>query len=195
MNKCVERLYNGIIKENPTFILMLGMCPTLATTTSAINGLGMGLSTTAVLMFSNLLISALRNIIPDRVRIPAFIVVVASLVTVVQLLMQGYVPSLYASLGIYIPLIVVNCIILGRAEAYACKNGPVESFFDGLGMGLGFTIALTLLGAVREFLGTGKIFNLTIMPEEYGMLVFVLAPGAFIALGYLIALINSLKKA
>ena len=195
MNKCVERLYNGIIKENPTFILMLGMCPTLATTTSAINGLGMGLSTTAVLMFSNLLISALRNIIPDRVRIPAFIVVVASLVTVVQLLMQGYVPSLYASLGIYIPLIVVNCIILGRAESYACKNGPVESFFDGLGMGLGFTIALTLLGAVREFLGTGKIFNLTIMPEEYGMLVFVLAPGAFIALGDLIALITSFKKA
>lgn len=142
MNKCVERLYNGIIKENPTFILMLGMCPTLATTTSAINGLGMGLSTTAVLMFSNLLISALRKIIPDRVRIPAFIVVVASLVTVVQLLMQGYVPSLYASLGIYIPLIVVNCIILGRAEAYACKNGPVESFFDGLGMGLGFSFPL-----------------------------------------------------
>ena len=142
MNKCVERLYNGIIKENPTFILMLGMCPTLATTTSAINGLGMGLSTTAVLMFSNLLISALRKIIPDRVRIPAFIVVVASLVTVVQLLMQGYVPSLYASLGIYIPLIVVNCIILGRAEAYACKNGPVESFFDGLGMGLGFSLSL-----------------------------------------------------
>ena len=144
MNKCVERLYNGIIKENPTFILMLGMCPTLATTTSAINGLGMGLSTTAVLMFSNLLISALRKIIPDRVRIPAFIVVVASLVTVVQLLMQGYVPSLYASLGIYIPLIVVNCIILGRAEAYACKNGPVESFFDGLGMGLGFSLSLTV---------------------------------------------------
>ena len=146
MNKCVERLYNGIIKENPTFILMLGMCPTLATTTSAINGLGMGLSTTAVLMFSNLLISALRKIIPDRVRIPAFIVVVASLVTVVQLLMQGYVPSLYASLGIYIPLIVVNCIILGRAEAYACKNGPVESFFDGLGMGLGFSLSLTVIG-------------------------------------------------
>ena len=149
MNKCVERLYNGIIKENPTFILMLGMCPTLATTTSAINGLGMGLSTTAVLMFSNLLISALRNIIPDRVRIPAFIVVVASLVTVVQLLMQGYVPSLYASLGIYIPLIVVNCIILGRAEAYACKNGPVESFFDGLGMGLGFSLSLTVIGMCR----------------------------------------------
>ena len=144
MNKCVERLYNGIIKENPTFILMLGMCPTLATTTSAINGLGMGLSTTAVLMFSNLLISALRKIIPDRVRIPAFIVVVASLVTVVQLLMQGYVPSLYASLGIYIPLIVVNCIILGRAESYACKNGPVESFFDGLGMGLGFSLSGSL---------------------------------------------------
>ena len=155
MNKCVERLYNGIIKENPTFILMLGMCPTLATTTSAINGLGMGLSTTAVLMFSNLLISALRNIIPDRVRIPAFIVVVASLVTVVQLLMQGYVPSLYASLGIYIPLIVVNCIILGRAEAYACKNGPVESFFDGLGMGLGFSLSLTVIGMCRELFGAG----------------------------------------
>ena len=158
MNKCVERLYNGIIKENPTFILMLGMCPTLATTTSAINGLGMGLSTTAVLMFSNLLISALRKIIPDRVRIPAFIVVVASLVTVVQLLMQGYVPSLYASLGIYIPLIVVNCIILGRAEAYACKNGPVESFFDGLGMGLGFSLSLTVIGMCREFFGAGAIF-------------------------------------
>ena len=167
MNKCVERLYNGIIKENPTFILMLGMCPTLATTTSAINGLGMGLSTTAVLMFSNLLISALRNIIPDRVRIPAFIVVVASLVTVVQLLMQGYVPSLYASLGIYIPLIVVNCIILGRAESYACKNGPVESFFDGLGMGLGFSLSLTVIGMCRELFGAGAIFGHTIIPEAY----------------------------
>ncbi|MBQ2022157.1 MAG: electron transport complex subunit RsxE, partial [Lachnospiraceae bacterium] len=143
MNKCVERIYNGIIKENPTFILMLGMCPTLATTTSASNGLGMGLSTTAVLMFSNLVISMLRKIIPDRVRIPAYIVVVASLVTIVQLLIQGFLPSLYDSLGIYIPLIVVNCIILGRAESYASKNGPIESFFDGVGMGLGFTMALT----------------------------------------------------
>ena len=167
MNKCVERLYNGIIKENPTFILMLGMCPTLATTTSAINGLGMGLSTTAVLMFSNLLISALRKIIPDRVRIPAFIVVVASLVTVVQLLMQGYVPSLYASLGIYIPLIDLNCIIIGRAEAYACKNGPVESFFDGLGMGLGFSLSLTVIGMCRELFGAGAIFGHTIIPEAY----------------------------
>ena len=176
MNKCVERLYNGIIKENPTFILMLGMCPTLATTTSAINGLGMGLSTTAVLMFSNLLISALRKIIPDRVRIPAFIVVVASLVTVVQLLMQGYVPSLYASLGIYIPLIVVNCIILGRAEAYACKNGPVESFFDGLGMGLGFSLSLTVIGMCRELFGAGAIFGHTIIPEAYHISIIILAP-------------------
>ena len=195
MNKYVERISNGIFKENPTFVLMLGMCPTLAVTTSAVNGLGMGLSTTAVLVFSNLIISALRKIIPDRVRIPAFIVIVASLVTIVQLLMQGYVPSLYSSLGIYIPLIVVNCIVLGRAEAFAAKNNPLASMFDGIGMGFGFTIALTLLGAVREFLGTGKIFNLTILPEEYGMLIFVLAPGAFIALGYLIAIINSLKKA
>ena len=195
MNKCVERLYNGIIKENPTFILMLGMCPTLATTTSAINGLGMGLSTTAVLMFSNLLISALRKIIPDRVRIPAFIVVVASLVTVVQLLMQGYVPSLYASLGIYIPLIVVNCIILGRAEAFACKNGPVASIFDGIGMGLGFSLALTLLGAVRELFGAGQIFGITLLPETCNMLLFILPPGAFITLGYLIAIVNKLKKA
>lgn len=195
MNKCVERLYNGIIKENPTFVLMLGMCPTLAVTTTAINGVGMGLSTTAVLVFSNLFISALRKIIPDRVRIPAYIVIVASLVTIVQLLLQAFIPSLYESLGIFIPLIVVNCIVLGRAEAFAAKNNPLASMFDGIGMGFGFTIALTLLGAVREFLGTGKIFNLTILPEEYGMLIFVLAPGAFIALGYLIAIINSLKKA
>lgn len=195
MNKCIERLYNGIIKENPTFVLMLGMCPTLAVTTTAINGIGMGLSTTAVLVFSNLIISALRKIIPDRVRIPAYIVIVASLVTIVQLLLQAFIPSLYESLGIFIPLIVVNCIVLGRAEAFAAKNNPLASMFDGIGMGFGFTIALTLLGAVREFLGTGKIFNLTILPEEYGMLIFVLAPGAFIALGYLIAIINSLKKA
>ena len=195
MNKCTERVYNGLIKENPTFVLMLGMCPTLAVTTSAINGVGMGLSTTVVLVLSNMLISMLRKIIPDSVRMPAFIVVVASFVTIVQFLLEGFVPSLYDALGLYIPLIVVNCIVLGRAEAFAAKNNPMASFFDGLGMGLGFTIALTLLGAVREFLGTGKIFNLTILPEEYGMLVFVLAPGAFIALGYLIALVNSFKKA
>ncbi len=193
MNKYTERLYNGIIKENPTFILMLGMCPTLATTTSAINGLGMGLSTTAVLMFSNMLISALRNIIPDRVRIPAFIVVVASLVTVVQLLMQGYVPSLYASLGIYIPLIVVNCIILGRAEAYASKNAPLVSFFDGLGMGLGFTCSLTIIGMFRELLGSGAFFGHTFIPEDFHISIMVLAPGAFFVLAMLSAIQNKLK--
>ena len=195
MNKYVERLYNGIWKENPIFVQMLGLCPTLAVTTSAINGVGMGLSTTAVLVAANILIAMLRKIIPDGVRLPAEIVVVASFVTIVDMLMEGFVPDLYASLGLYIPLIVVNCIVLGRAEAFAAKNNPLASMFDGIGMGFGFTIALTLLGAVREFLGTGKIFNLTILPEEYGMLVFVLAPGAFIALGYLIALINSFKKA
>ncbi|MCI9569953.1 MAG: electron transport complex subunit E [Lachnospiraceae bacterium] len=193
MNKCTERVYNGIIKENPTFILMLGMCPTLATTTSAINGLGMGLSTTMVLMFSNLLISALRNIIPDRVRIPAFIVIVASLVTIVQLLIQGYVPSLYDSLGIYIPLIVVNCIILGRAESYASKNGPAESFFDGVGMGLGFTAALTAIGLCRELLGSGAVFGHVIIPEEFHISIFVLAPGAFFVLAMLTAVQNKLK--
>ena len=195
LNKCIERLYNGIIKENPTLVLTLGMCPTLAVTTSAINGIGMGLSSTVVLALSNLMISLLRKAIPDGVRMPAFIVVVASFVTMVQFLMQGFLPSLYDSLGIYIPLIVVNCIILGRAEAYASKNPPIPSFFDGIGMGLGFTIALTLLGGVREFLGTGKLFNIAIMPEDYGMLIFVLAPGAFIVLGYLIAIVNRLKKA
>ena len=195
MNKCIERLYNGIIKENPTFVLMLGMCPTLAVTTTAINGIGMGLSTTAVLVFSNLIISALRKIIPDRVRIPGFIVVVASFVTIVQLLLKAYLPALDSALGVYIPLIVVNCIVLGRAEAFAAKNGVIPSAFDGLGMGLGFTLALTLLGATRELLGTGKLFGLTLMPEQYGSLIFVLAPGAFIALGYLIAIVNKLRKA
>ena len=195
MNKCGERLKNGIITENPIFVLMLGMCPTLAVTTSAINGIGMGLSTTIVLVMSNMLISLLRKVIPDSVRMPAFIVVVASSVTIVQFLMEGFTPSLYDSLGIYIPLIVVNCIILGRAEAFASKNGVVLSFFDGVGMGLGFTIALTVLGAVREILGTGKIFGLEVWPEDYGMLMFVLAPGAFIVLGYLIAIVNKLKKA
>ena len=251
-------MMNGIIKENPTFVLLLGMCPTLGTTSSAINGMGMGLATMfvlicsnvvissiknlipdmvripsfivviasfvtllqmvmqayvpdlyatlglfiplivvncIVLICSNVVISSIKNLIPDMVRIPSFIVVIASFVTLLQMVMQAYVPDLYATLGLFIPLIVVNCIVLGRAEAFAAKNNPLASMFDGIGMGLGFTIALTLLGAVREFLGTGKIFDLTILPEEYGMLIFVLAPGAFIALGYLIAIINSLKKA
>ena len=188
-------LTNGIFKENPTFALLLGMCPTLGVTTSAINGMGMGLATAFVLVMSNLVISLVTNIIPDKIRIPSFIVIIAAFVTVVDMCMAAYLPSLHESLGLFIPLIVVNCIVLGRAEAFAAKNNALASMFDGIGMGLGFTIALTLLGAVREFLGTGKIFDLTILPEEYGMLVFVLAPGAFIALGYLIALINSLKKA
>ena len=193
MNKCVERIYNGIIKENPTFILMLGMCPTLATTTSASNGLGMGLSTTAVLMFSNLVISLLRKIIPDRVRIPAYIVVVASLVTIVQLLIQGFLPSLYDSLGIYIPLIVVNCIILGRAESYAAKNGPVESFFDGVGMGLGFTLSLTIIGMCRELIGAGAFFGHVIIPEEFHISIMILAPGALFTLALLAAIQNKLR--
>ena len=188
-------LMNGIIKENPTFVLLLGMCPTLGTTSSALNGMSMGLATTFVLVCSNVVISLLKNLIPDMVRIPAFIVVIASFVTALQMCMQAYVPDIYATLGLFIPLIVVNCIILGRAEAFASKNGVVPSFFDGLGMGLGFTIALTLLGAVREILGTGKIFGCEIWPEDYGMLMFVLAPGAFIVLGYLIAIVNKLKKA
>ena len=188
-------LMNGVVKENPTFVLLLGMCPTLGTTSSAINGMGMGLATMIVLICSNGVISAIKNLIPVIVCIPSYIVVIASFATLLQMIMQAYVPDLYATLGLFIPLIVVNCIVLGRAEAFAAKNNPVASFFDGLGIGLGFTIALTLLGAVREFLGTGKIFNMTLLPEEYGMLLFVLAPGAFIALGYLIALVNRLKKA
>lgn len=188
-------LMNGIIKENPTFVLLLGMCPTLGTTSSAINGMGMGLATMFVLICSNVVISSIKRIVPDMVRIPVFIVVIASFVTVLQMLMQAYVPALYATLGLFIPLIVVNCILLGRAEAFAAKNSPLASFFDGLGMGLGFTIALTLLGGIREFLGTGKLFDIAIMPELYGMLVFVLAPGAFIVLGYLIAIVNRMKKA
>ena len=188
-------LMNGIIKENPTFVLLLGMCPTLGTTSSALNGMSMGLATMFVLICSNIVISALKNLIPDMVRIPAFIVVIATFVTVVQMCMEAFVPALYASLGLFIPLIVVNCIVLGRAEAFAAKNGIIPSAFDGLGMGLGFTMALTLLGAVRELLGTGKLFNLTLMPEQYGSLIFVLAPGAFIALGYLVAIVNKLRKA
>ncbi|MDD3079650.1 MAG: electron transport complex subunit E [Paludibacter sp.] len=194
-NSNLQVFLNGIIKENPTFVLILGMCPTLATTTSAINGLSMGLATTFVLLGSNVVISLLKNIIPDKVRIPAFIVVIATFVSVVEMSMQAYLPALYESLGLFIPLIVVNCIVLGRAEAFAAKNNVLRSALDGLGMGLGFSMALTLLGAARELLGTGKIFGLNIFPDKYGMLLFVLAPGAFIALGYLIAIVNKLKKA
>ncbi|MBP6634998.1 MAG: electron transport complex subunit E [Paludibacter sp.] len=191
----VKVLFNGIIKENPVFVLLLGMCPTLGTTSSAINGLGMGLATTFVLVASNVVIALIKNMIPDKVRIPAFIVVIATFVTVVEMAMQAYLPALYESLGLFIPLIVVNCIVLGRAEAYAAKNTVFSSMFDGLGMGLGFSMALTLLGATRELLGTGKVFSLSVFPENYGMLLFVLAPGAFIALGYLIAVFNKLRKA
>ncbi|MGN0036656.1 MAG: RnfABCDGE type electron transport complex subunit E [Bacteroidaceae bacterium] len=187
-------LWNGIVKDNPTFVLLLGMCPTLGTTSSAINGMGMGLATMAVLICSNLIISCIKSLVPDMVRIPVYIVVIASLVTVLQMVMQAYVPDLYATLGLFIPLIVVNCIILGRAEAFAAKNGPIPSVFDGIGIGLGFTFALTLLGAVRELLGTGRVFDQAIFPEHYGMLVFVLAPGAFLALGYLIAIVNKLRN-
>lgn len=193
--KNLRILFNGLIKENPTFVLLLGMCPTLGTTSSALNGMSMGLATTVVLICSNFIISCIKKLIPDMVRIPSFIVVIASLVTILQMLIKAYAPEVDKSLGLFIPLIVVNCIILGRAEAFAAKNSPVASIFDGIGMGLGFTIALTLLGASRELFGTGKVFGFTLFPENYGALVFVLAPGAFIALGYLIALINKLKKA
>ncbi|MBO7318016.1 MAG: electron transport complex subunit E [Bacteroidales bacterium] len=192
MNK-LKIILNGIVTENPTFVLLLGMCPTLGTTSSAINGMSMGLATMFVLMCSNVVISCIKDFIPDKVRIPAFVVIIAAFVTVLQLCMQAYLPALYQSLGLFIPLIVVNCIILGRAEAFAAKNNPFDSLLDGIGIGLGFTLALTLLGACRELLGTGRIFNLTIFPEEYGALAFVLAPGAFIALGLLIALVNKLK--
>ena len=196
MNKCTERVYNGLIKENPTFVLMLGMCPTLAVTTSAINGVGMGLSTTVVLVLSNMLISMLRKIIPDSVRMPAFIVVVASFVTIVQFLLEGFVPSLYDALGLYIPLIVVNCIILGRAESYASKNPVVPSIFDGLGMGLGFTLSLTILGALREILGAGTFFGLTVYTEELmpPVSIMVLAPGAFFVLAMVIAVRNKIIR-
>jgi electron transport complex protein RnfE len=185
----------GFIRENPIFVLVLGMCPTLGVTSSAVNGLGMGLATTFVLVMSNLAISLVKNGIPDKVRIPSYIVIIAAFVTVVELCMQAYVPSLFKSLGLFIPLIVVNCIVLGRAEAFASKNNAVSSIIDGLGMGLGFSMALTILGAIREFLGSGKIFGISIYPEDYGMLLFVLAPGAFIVLGYLIAIVNKIKKA
>ena len=195
MNKCVERLYNGLVKENPTFVLMLGMCPTLAVTTSAINGVGMGLTTTVVLVMSNMLISILRKIIPDSVRMPAFIVVVASFVTIVQFLLEGFIPSLYDSLGLYIPLIVVNCIILGRAESYASKNPVLPSIFDGIGMGLGFTIGLTSIGIVREVIGAGQIFGKQIMPSSYEpVTIFILAPGAFFVLAGLVAIQNKVKR-
>ncbi len=194
MKNNFQILANGIIKENPTFVLLLGMCPTLGTTSSAINGAGMGLATMFVLICSNVVISSIKSFIPDMVRIPAFIVVIASFVTLLQMLMQAYMPELYASLGLFIPLIVVNCIVLGRAEAFAAKHKVLPSLFDGIGMGLGFTFALTLLGATREFLGTGKIFDYAIIPSTYGMLLFVLAPGAFIALGYLIAIVNRLTQ-
>lgn len=195
MNKCTERLMNGLVKENPTFVLMLGMCPTLAVTTSAINGIGMGLSTTAVLIMSNMMISMLRKIIPDSVRMPAFIVIVASFVTIVDFLMEGFVPSLYDSLGLYIPLIVVNCIILGRADSYASKNPVIPSIFDGIGMGLGFTVGLTSIGIVRELIGSGKIFNMQILPDSYEpFTIFILAPGAFFVLACLVALQNKVKN-
>lgn len=195
MNKAAERLYNGLVKENPTFVLMLGMCPTLAVTTLAVNGIGMGLTTTVILALSNVMISALRKVIPDGVRMPAYIVIVASFVTIVQFLLQAYLPNLYDSLGIYIPLIVVNCIILGRAEAYASKNPVIPSFFDGLGMGLGFTVGLTAIGIVRELIGSGRIFGFQVMPSAYEpVTIFILAPGAFLVLTLLVALQNRVKR-
>ena len=184
----------GIVKENPTFVLLLGMCPTLATTTSAINGMSMGLATMAVLIFSNITISAIARFIPDKVRIPSYIVVIATFVTLLQLLMQAYVPDVYETLGLFIPLIVVNCIILGRAEAFANKNGVVDSALDGIGIGLGFTLALTLLGLVREVLGSGSLFGWKFIPADYNILAFVLAPGAFIVLAYLIVLFKKVTE-
>lgn len=194
MKGILERLYNGIIKENPTFVLMLGMCPTLAVTTGAKNGLGMGLATTAVLVMSNFLISLLRKIIPGGVRVPVYIIIIASFVTIVEMLMHAYVTELYDSLGIFIPLIVVNCIIFGRAETYASKHGPLLSIFDGLGIGLGFTVGLTIIGIVRELLGSGTVFGYQVMPESYEPIsIFVMAPGAFFVLAILCALQNKLK--
>ncbi len=191
----INILKNGLIKENPIFVLLLGMCPTLATTTSAINGLAMGLATMTVLVCTNFVISCIKSITPDKVRIPVFVVVIASFVTVLQLCIKAFLPAIDEALGLFIPLIVVNCIILGRAEAFACKNTPVASVFDGIGIGLGFAFALTLLGAVRELLGAGSIFGFTLLPETANILLFVLPPGAFITLGYLIAIVNKLKKA
>ena len=193
MNK-LKIITDGILKNNPTFVLVLGMCPTLGTTTSAVNGLGMGVATMAVLIMSNMVISLIKNLIPDKVRIPAFIVVIASFVTIIEMLMQAYIPSLYASLGVFIPLIVVNCIILGRAEAFASKHGVFDSLLDGVGIGLGFTIALTVIGAVRELLGSGAVFGYSFGVADYMPLVFVLAPGAFLVLGYLMVLFNKIAK-
>ncbi|WP_016776775.1 electron transport complex subunit RsxE [Anaerophaga thermohalophila] len=185
----------GFFKDNPVFVMLLGMCPTLGVTSSAVNGLGMGLATTFVLVMSNIVVALVKNFIPEKVRIPSFIVIIASFVTIVEMVMQAYLPALFEALGLFIPLIVVNCLVLGRAEAFASKNTLGSSIVDGLGMGLGFSMALTMLGAVRELLGSGMIFGLTLYPEDYGMLIFVLAPGAFIALGYLTAFINRVRKA
>lgn len=193
MNK-LKLIYNGIVPGNPILVLLLGMCATLGTTSSAFNGMMMGIATGVVLICSNCVISLLRNLIPDKVHIPAYIVVIASFVTVLQLCINAYLPALNASLGIFIPLIVVNCILFGRAEAFAGKNNVIDSLCDGLGCGIGYTLALTILGAIREILGTGKIFDITIYPEDYGMLIFVLAPGAFLALGYMIAIVNKINK-
>lgn len=185
----------GFFKDNPVFVMLLGMCPTLGVTSSAVNGLGMGLATTFVLVMSNIVVALVKNFIPEKVRIPSFIVIIASFVTIVEMVMQAYLPALFEALGLFIPLIVVNCLVLGRAEAFASKNTLGSSIVDGLGMGLGFSMALTMLGAVRELLGSGMIFGLALYPEDYGMLIFVLAPGAFIALGYLTAFINRVRKA
>lgn len=193
MNK-LKIIFDGIIKNNPIFILVLGMCPVLGTTTSAENGLGMGAATMAVLIMSNLVISIIKNLIPDKVRIPAFIIVIASFVTIIEMLMEAYVPALYASLGVFIPLIVVNCIILGRAEAFASKNSVFDSLLDGIGIGIGFTLALTVVGGVREALGSGSIFGFSLGIADYTPLIFVLAPGAFIVLGYVMVLFNKLVK-
>ncbi len=187
-------IYNGVVKENPTFVLLLGMCPTLATTTSAINGMSMGLATMFVLICSNFVISLIKRLVPDMVRIPVFVVVIATFVSVLQMLMEAYLPAINNALGLYIPLIVVNCIILGRAEAFACKNTPLASLCDGVGIGLGFTVALTLLGAVRELIGSGSLFGFSLLPESTNVLLFVLPPGAFLTLGYLIAIVNKFKK-
>ena len=194
MNK-LKIITNGIVRENPTFVLLLGMCPTLATTTSAQNGLLMGLATMFVLVCANVAVSLIKNLTPDKVRIPVFVVVIASFVTILQMMLAAWLPSVNASLGLYIPLIVVNCVILGRAEAFACKHTPFESLLDGVGIGLGFTLGLTLLGMAREVLGAGTVFGLHLLPEPMGMLVFILPPGAFITLGYLIAIINKVRKA
>ena len=189
----IKILNNGIVKENPTFVLLLGMCPTLATTTSAINGMSMGLATMAVLICTNFVISCIKSITPDKVRIPVFVVVIAAFVTVLQMVIKAYLPDIDKSLGIFIPLIVVNCIILGRAEAFACKNSPMASIFDGIGIGIGFAMALKLLGAVREIFGAGSCFGTTLLPESTNILLFVLPPGAFISLGFLIAIMNRLN--